>query len=361
VNKQATWARPGKESCATRGARSCPTVSPEQSRGCRHTASGAALVQVGIGVALLTAFATAVPAQGYPSKPIRIIVPLAAGGPTDVLARSISQRITDSWGQTVVIDNRPGANTNIGTLAVAKSPPDGYTLLMTVNNLTINPSVYQELPFDPLKDFSPISAFATSPLILVVHPSVTARSVKELIALVRRKPREMLFGSPGTGSAPHLAGELFNTLAGVKMVHVPYKGITTATTDLVSGQIALMLPGSPIALPLAKAGRLRALATTGARRTDAAPELPTIAEAALPGYEVSLWYGLLAPANTPQPLIERLHAEINRIIALPAIREQWAALGAEPVSSNPGQFAAFLKQDIVKWQKVIRESGIRLE
>ena len=305
--------------------------------------------------------AAAVAAQGYPSKPIRIIVPLAAGGPTDVLARSISQRITDSWGQTVVIDNRPGANTNIGTAAAAKSPPDGYTLLMTVNNLTINPSVYQALAFDPLKDFSPISLFATSPLILVVHPSVTARSVKELIALVKSKPQERLFGSPGTGSAPHLAGELFNKLAGVKMVHIPYKGITTAVTDLVSGQIALMFPGSPIALPLAKAGRLRALATTGARRTDAAPELLTVAEAALPGYEVSLWYGLLAPADTPQPLIERLHAEIARRVALPAIREQWAALGAEQVNTNPGQFAAFLKQDILKWQKLIRETAIRLD
>ncbi len=314
-----------------------------------------------IGVVLLTGFATDVPAQGYPGKPIRIIVPLAAGGPTDVLARSISQRITDNWGQPVVIDNRPGANTNIGTAAAAKSPPDGYTLLMTVNNLTINPSVYPALPFDPLKDFAPITLFATSPLILVVHPSVTARSVRELIALVKRKPREIFFGSPGNGSAPHLAGELFNTLAGVRMVHVPYKGITTAVTDLVSGQIALMFPGSPIALPLVKAGRLRALATTGARRTDAAPELPTIAEAALPGYEVSLWYGLLAPANTPPPLIERLHAEVARIVALPAIREQWAALGAEPASTNPGEFAAFLKQDIVKWQKVVRESGIKLD
>jgi tripartite-type tricarboxylate transporter receptor subunit TctC len=316
---------------------------------------------VGVGTALLTVSATDLAAQTYPGKPIRIIVPLAAGGPTDVLARSIGQRITDSWGQTVVIDNRPGANTNIGTAAVAKSPPDGYTLLMTVNNLTINPSVYQELQFDPLRDFSPISLFATSPLILVVHPSMTAGTVKEMIALARRKPREMLFGSPGIGSAPHLAGELFNTLAGVKMVHVAYKGITTAATDLVGGQIALMFPGSPIALPLARAGRLRALATTGMRRTDAAPELPTIAEAALPGYEISLWYGLLAPANSPQSIVERLHAEITRIIALPAIREQWAALGAEPGSTSPEQFAAFLKQDIMKWQKVIRESGVRLD
>jgi tripartite-type tricarboxylate transporter receptor subunit TctC len=299
--------------------------------------------------------------QTYPSKPVRVIVPLAAGGPTDVLARTISQNLGETWGQVMLIDNRPGANTNIGTAAVAKSPADGYTLLLTVNNLTINPSFYQNLPFDPLKDFSPISLFATSPLILVVHPSVAARSVKELIALAKARPGDLLFGSPGNGSAPHLAGELLNTLAGVKMVHVPYKGITGAVTDLIGGQLAVMFPGSPIALPQAKAGKLRALATTGAKRSPAVPDLPTIAEAALPKYEVSLWYGLLAPANTPQPIVQRLHAELTRIIALPTIRQQWAALGAEPVSTTPEQFAAFLKNDIVKWEKVIRDSGAKMD
>jgi tripartite-type tricarboxylate transporter receptor subunit TctC len=232
---------------------------------------------------------------------------------------------------------------------------------MTVNNLTINPSFYQNLPFDPLKDFLPITLFATSPLILVVHPSVTAKSVKELIALAKARPGDLLFGSPGNGSSPHLAGEMFNTLAGVKLTHVPYKGITGAVTDLIGGQLALMFPGSPIALPQAKAGKLRALATTGAKRTPAAPELPTIAEAALPGYEVSLWYGFLAPANTPQPIVQRLHSEVARIISLPAIRDQWAALGAEPMNTTPEQFAAFLKSDIVKWQKVVRDSGARMD
>jgi tripartite-type tricarboxylate transporter receptor subunit TctC len=299
--------------------------------------------------------------QTYPSKPVRVIVPLAAGGPTDVLARTISQNLGEAWGQVMLIDNRPGANTNIGTAAVAKSPADGYTLLLTVNNLTINPSFYQNLPFDPLKDFSPISLFATSPLILVVHPSVAARSVKELIALAKARPGDLLFGSPGNGSAPHLAGELLNTLAGVKMVHVPYKGITGAVSDLIGGQLAVMFPGSPIALPQAKAGKLRALATTGSKRSPAVPDLPTIAEAALPKYEVSLWYGLLAPANTPQPIVQRLHAELTRIIALPTIRQQWAALGAEPVSTTPEQFAAFLKNDVVKWEKVIRDSGAKMD
>ena len=300
-------------------------------------------------------------AQPYPNKPIRIIVPLAAGGPTDVLARSIAQNLTETWGQAVVVDNRAGANTNIGTAAVAKSPADGYTLLLTVNNLTINPSMYQNLPFDSLKDFAPISLFATSPLVLTVNPGVQAKTVKELIALAKARPGDLRFGSPGNGSPPHLAGEMFNTLAGVKLVHVPYKGITTAVTDLIGGQIEVMFPGSPIALPNAKAGKLRALATTGAKRTFAAPELPTVAEAALPNFEMSLWYGLLAPANTPPAIIQQLQGEIARIVALPAVSQQWAALGVEPVSTTPEQFAAYLKDDIAKWQKILRDSGAKMD
>ena len=300
-------------------------------------------------------------AQPYPNKPIRIIVPLAAGGPTDVLARSIAQNLTETWGQAVVVDNRAGANTNIGTAAVAKSPADGYTLLLTVNNLTINPSMYQNLPFDSLKDFAPISLFATSPLVLTVNPGVQAKTVKELIALAKARPGDLRFGSPGNGSPPHLAGEMFNTLAGVKLVHVPYKGITTAVTDLIGGQIEVMFPGSPIALPNAKAGKLRALATTGAKRTTAAPELPTVAEAALPNFEMSLWYGLLAPANTPPAIIQQLQGEIARIVALPAVSQQWAALGVEPVSTTPEQFAAYLKDDIAKWQKILRDSGAKMD
>jgi len=301
------------------------------------------------------------PAQAYPAKPVRIIVPLAAGGPTDVLARTLANNLTETLGQTFIVDNRAGANTNIGTVAVAKSPADGYTLLLTVNNLTINPSLYQNLGFDPLKDFAPISLFATSPLVLVVHPAVAAKSVKELIALAKAHPGELHFGSPGNGSPPHLAGEMLNTLAGIKLVHVPYKGITTAVTDLIGGQLELMFPGSPIALPNAKAGKLRALATTGAKRTAAAPELPTIAESGLPNYEVSLWYGLLAPANTPPAIVQRLHGEVARIMALPAVSQQWSALGAEPMSTTPEQFTAYLKDDLVKWQKVLRDSGAKMD
>jgi tripartite-type tricarboxylate transporter receptor subunit TctC len=301
------------------------------------------------------------PAQTYPIKPVRIVVPLAAGGPTDVLARSIAQNLGESLAQSFLVDNRAGANTIIGTDAVAKAPADGYTLLLTVNNLTINPSVHPNLPFDSLKDFAPISLFATSPLVLVVHPGVAARSVKELVALAKSRPGDLHFGSPGNGSPPHLAGELFNTLAGVKLVHVPYKGITTAVTDLIGGQLEIMFPGSPIALPHARTGKLRALATTGAKRTAAAPELPTVAEAGLASYEMSLWYGLLAPANTPPAIIQRLHAELSRIIALPAVSQQWAALGAEPMSTTPEQFAVYMKSDIVKWQKVLRDSGAKMD
>ena len=300
-------------------------------------------------------------AQTYSDKPIRIIVPLAAGGPTDVLARSIAQHLSENWGQAVVVDNRPGANTNIGTAAVAKAHADGYTLLLTVNNLTINPSLYQDIPFDSLKDFAPISLFATSPLVLVVNPNVPANSVQELIALARAQPGKLHFGSPGNGSPPHLAGAMFNTLAGVQMAHVPYKGITAAVTDLIGGQIEVMFPGSPIALAHAKAGKLRALASTGATRTAAAPELPTVAESGLPGFEVSLWYGLLAPADTPPAIVGKLHDEVARIVALPAIVKQWAALGAEPVKTTPEEFAAYLKRDIAKWRKVIRDSGAKID
>lgn len=303
----------------------------------------------------------ALSAQTYPTKSIKIVVPLAAGGPTDTLARTISEKLAETWGQAVVIDNRPGANTNIGTEAVARAPADGYTLLLTVNNLTINPSVYSNLPFDPIKDFAPVSLIATSPLILVVNPALPVNSVRELIAFAKANPGKVLYGSPGNGSPPHLAGELFNTLGGVKLVHVPYKGITQAFTDLVGNHISLMFPGSPIALPQVRAGKIRALATTGQTRTAAAPDLPTMSEAGLPGCEVSLWYGILAPAGTSPATINQLQAEIVKIVGLPEVRERWAALGAEPVQTTPAEFAKFLRNDLTKWQSVVRESGAKNE
>ena len=264
------------------------------------------LVFAGVALALLASPAVA---QTFPSKSIRIVVPLAAGGPGDVLARAVGQKLAENVGQPVVIDNRPGANTNIGNEAVAKSPPDGYTLLATASTLTINPSLYANLPYDAVKSFAPLTLIATTPLVLVVHPSLPVKSVQELAALAKSKPGQLHYGSAGSGSVLHLAGEMFNTMARVKLVHVPYKGVTNAFSDLLGGQISLMFPGAPIALPQARAGKLRALATTGDKRAPAAPELPTVAEMGFPGYEVSVWYGLLAPAGTPAATINRLHSD----------------------------------------------------
>ena len=300
-------------------------------------------------------------AQTFPSKPIRIVVPLAAGGPGDVLARSVAQKLTENVGQQVVVDNRPGANTNIGNEAVAKSAPDGYTLLATASTLTINPALYTNLTYDAVKSFAPVTLIAWTPLVLVVHPSLPVKSVPELAALAKAKPGQIYYGSAGSGSVLHLAGEMFNTMARVKLVHVPYKGVTNAFSDLLGGQISLMFPGAPIALPQARAGKLRALATTGEKRAPAAPELPTVAEMGFPGYEVSVWYGMLAPAGTPQATIGRLHTEIVKVVQLPEIAERWAALGAVPLTNTPEQFAAFLKNDLSKWAKVVRDSGAKVD
>ena len=319
------------------------------------------VLRITIGLVALTGVVRPVNAQSYPSKAIRVVVPLAAGGPGDVLARAVGQKLGDSLGQPVVIDNRPGANTNIGNEAVAKAPPDGYTLLLTASTLTINPSLYNNLGYDPIKSFAPITLVGSTPLVLVVHPSLPVKSVPELIALAKARPAQILYGSAGSGSTLHLAGEMFNTLAHVKLVHVPYKGVTNAFSDLLGGQISLMFPGAPIALPQARAGKLRALASTGDKRTPTAPELPTIAEAGLPGYEVSVWYGVLAPAATPAAVINRLHDELVRIIQLPDIRERWAALGADPLHNTPEQYTAFLKADLLKWTKVVRDSGAKVD
>ena len=300
-------------------------------------------------------------AQTYPAKTIRVIVPLAAGGPGDVLTRAMGQKLAEQTGQAVVIDNRPGANTNVGTEFVAKAPADGYTLLSTANPLTTNPSLYPALPYDPIRDFAPVTPIGLTPLLLVVHPSLPVKSVQDLIALAKAKPAQLNYGSAGNGSALHLAGEMFNSVARVKLVHVPYKGVTNAFSDLLGGQISIMFPGAPIALPQVKAGKLRALGTTGARRIAAAPELPAIAESALPAYEVSVWYGVLAPAGTAAPVISRLHGEISRIVQLQDIKDRWATLGAEPVHNTPEQFASFLKADVGKWARVVREAGVKID
>ena len=316
------------------------------------------LVSLAVSLALTASLASA---QNFPAKPIRIVVPLAAGGPGDVLTRAVAQKLTDNLGQQVVIDNRPGANSNIGNEAVAKSAPDGYTLLSTASTMTINPALYANLPYDAVKSFTPVSLIAWTPLVLVVHPSLPVKSVPELVALAKARPGQIYYGSAGSGSVLHLAGEMLNTMARIKLVHVPYKGVTNAFSDLLGGQISLMFPGAPIALPQARAGKLRALATTGEKRAPAAPELPTVAETGFPGYEVSVWYGLLAPAGTPAATVNRLNAEIVKVVQLPEIAERWAALGAEPLTNTPEQFAVFIKNDLAKWAKVVRESGAKVD
>lgn len=323
----------------------------------------AALAGIGLAYVSDPAAQTAAtgPAQAYPAKPIRIIVPLAAGGPGDVLARAVAQKLSEQVAQPVVIDNRPGANTNVGTEFVAKSAADGYTLLATAIPFTTNPALYPSLPYDPIRDFAPISLIGITPLILVVHPSLPVKNVKDLIALAKSQPGQLHYGSAGNGSALHLAGEMMNTLAGIKLVHVPYKGVTGAFSDLLGGQIPIMFPGAPIALPQVTAGKLRALGTSGIRRTPAAPDVPPMHEAGLPGYEVSVWYGMLAPAGTPATTVMRLNNEIARIMQLADIKARWAVLGAEALHNTPTEFAAFLKADVVKWAKVVKASGAKID
>ena len=306
--------------------------------------------------------ARAVIAQDYyPSKPIRLVVPFGAGGTTDVLARAIGQRLTEAWGQPVVVENRPGAGGNIGTESVAKSAADGYTMLLISVGFASNPALYSKLPFDPIKDFAPVTLVATTQNVLIVHPSVPARSARELIQLAKSRPGQLNFGSSGTGTSQHLAGELFKSMAGVQMQHVPYRGSAPALTALIGGEVSLMFNNLLTALPHVKAGRLRALAVTSAERSPAAPEIPTMAESGLPGYDVSTWYGLLVPAGTPKEIVARLNAEVVRILNLPELKERLRSQGADVIPSTPDQFAAHIRQEMVKWAQVVRQSGARAD
>ena len=301
-------------------------------------------------------------AQPYPAKPIRLVAPFPPGGPADILSRIIGQHLAESWGQQVVVDNRAGAGGNIGSDIVAKSPPDGYTLLLGfVGTHAINASLYSSMPYDNIKDFEPVSRVAMVTIILVLHPSVPANSVKDLIALARSRPGELTFGSPGNGTPQHLAGELFNTMGKVKMLHIPYKGAVPALNDLLGGRVSLIFSSMPPALPHIKTGRLKALAVTSGQRSPAVPDVPTIAESGLPGYEVINWYGVLAPAGTPRDIVAKLNGEIRRILSLPDVKERLAAQGAETITSTPQEFGAYIKSETEKWAKVVRFSGARID
>jgi tripartite-type tricarboxylate transporter receptor subunit TctC len=296
----------------------------------------------------------------YPSRPIRMILPVAPGGGTDALARLIGQGLFERWGRQVVVENRTGAGTIIASEMVAKAKPDGYTLLMTTSTHSINPAVYRKMPYDTLRDFAPITQAVSLPSLIVVHPSV-AKSVKELIALARARPGEILFASAGRGSNPHLAMELFASMAQIRMIHVPYKSGPPALIDVIASHVAIMASGMSSSLPQVRAGKLRALGVTSARRAAAAPDIPAIAEAGLPGYESMQWYGILAPAGTPREIIAMLHKETVAILRAPDAMERLVSDGTEVVASTPEEFAAFIKAEAAKWAKVVKAAGIQPE
>ncbi len=296
-------------------------------------------------------------AQNYPTKPVRIVVPFAAGGPADIYARFLGQRLQESMGQSFVIENRPGAGSIIGTDLVAKSVADGYTLLLMSNTHTINESLIAKKPFVLMKDFVPVAPINYSDLILVVHPSLPAKSVKELVALAKSKPKGLNYASSGNGTPYHLAGEYFKSLIGADIIHVPHKGSSEARTSVMSGQVEIMFDAITTMAPLAKASRVRALASTGLKRSAVMPDLPTVAEAGVPSYEATIWLGVMAPANTPRAILERLNGEITKITSRPDVRKTWNEQGAEPLNMNIAAFEQYLNVDIAKWAKVVKASG----
>jgi tripartite-type tricarboxylate transporter receptor subunit TctC len=300
-------------------------------------------------------------AAGYPLRPIRLVVPSSPGGGTDIVGRLLAQKLGEVLGQPLVVDNRPGAGTLIGTEFVAKSAPDGYTLLMGLSTLAIDPSIYAKLPYDALKDFAAISLAASVPNVLSVHPSVPATTVPELIALASARQGRLTCGSAGLGTNPHLAAELFRTMAGVEWVHVPYKGSGPAVIGLLAGQVDLMFATLPSVIQHVRAGKLRALGVSTAARAPALPDVPTIAEAGLPGYEAIQWYGVLAPTGTPRAIIDRLSRDIGRALQAPEMRERLAVEGATPIGSSPDEFAAYLRRETEKWAEVIKTTGLKPE
>jgi tripartite-type tricarboxylate transporter receptor subunit TctC len=316
-------------------------------------AAAAALLALGAGGAL---------AQNYPTKPIRLVVPFPPGGTTDILAREAGARLSISLGQPVVIDNRPGAGGNIGADLVAKSAPDGYTLLMgTVGTHAINPSLYSKMPYDHVKDFTPVILVAGVPNVLEVTPSLPVNSVADLIKLAKDKPGQLNFASSGSGTSIHLSGELFKAMAGVDMTHVPYKGSAPALTDLIGGQVQLMFDNLPSSLAQIRAGKLRAVAVTSAQRAPALPNVPTIAESGLPGFEASSWFGILAPAGTPPAIVARINADVNQWLATADAKDKLLAQGAVAAGGTPGDFAAHIRAETEKWAKVVKISGAKVD
>jgi tripartite-type tricarboxylate transporter receptor subunit TctC len=300
-------------------------------------------------------------AQAAAGRPMRIVVAFPAGGPTDLLARVVAQKATEGLAQPVIVENRAGAGGNVGVEAVAKSPADGHTVLLATISFVINPSLYKRTGYDAVKDFAPITLLSSTPYVMLVHPSVPARSVKELIGMAKAKPGALNYASSGNGTAAHLAGELFKSAAQVDITHIPYKGAAPALTDLLAGQVSLLFNNPLTALPHVKTGKARALAVTSAKRLSAVPDLVTLAEAGVRGVEVGSWSAMLAPGGTPQAQVSRLHNEFMRVLNLPDVRNRLVAEGAEPIGAGPDELAAFIKSELAKWAKVVAQSGARLD
>ncbi|QYY25034.1 tripartite tricarboxylate transporter substrate binding protein [Diaphorobacter sp. MNS-0] len=322
----------------------------------RHTTRRTLLAS--LAVAAAGALPLGALAQNFPTKPITIIVPFSAGGTTDILARIVGQGLTTELGQSVVVDNKPGAGGNIGGSLAAKAAADGYTLFMgTVGTHAINQSLYKKMPFDPVKDFAPLSRVATVPNLLVAHPSQPFKTVKEMIAYAKANPGKITFGSPGSGASPHVSGELFKSMTGTDLLHIPYKGSAPAMTDLLGGQTSVMFDNMPSAIQHVRSGKLRPIAVTTAKRSPELPDVPTIAEAGVPGYEATSWFGMFAPAGTPKPVLDKLHAALIKVLNQADVKKKIAEQGGDVVAETPAQFAAFIKAESVKWGKVVKESG----
>jgi tripartite-type tricarboxylate transporter receptor subunit TctC len=312
-------------------------------------------------VAIASALSPASAQSPFPSKPVRIISPFPPGGGNDTLCRIVAQKLTDELKQQVIVENRAGANGIVGTEVAARAAPDGYTIVLIPSGHAVNATLYRKLPFDSIRDFTPITLLGSSPLVLAVHPSLPAKNVKDLVALAKARPGQLTYGSAGVGASGHLGGALFESLAGVKMLHIPYKGMAGAITDLMSGQVTLTFGTTASVIPHVRAGRLRAFATTGAHRSPALPELPTVAEAGVPGYEAGLWYGFVGPARLPPEVVRRLNAAIVAVIGHPDVRARLASQGVDPQSTTPEAFARLLASDVERWAQVIRRAGIQPE
>jgi len=313
-------------------------------------------------VIALFAWSSQLFAQAYPGKPVRIIVPYSAGGGTDIVARAVGQKLSEAWGQSVIVDNRAGASGMIGAEAVAKAPADGYTLLMaTPPEVAVNHHLYSKISYRPERDFAPITLIAVTPLVIAVHPGVPARNIQELVALAKAKPGTLAYATPGTGSTQHLTGEMLMAAAGIQLVPIPYKGAGQSIPDVIGGQVPVGIYGLLTISQQAKAGRLRVLAVTALKRSSTAPDLPTLAESGFPGFDTSLWFGLLAPAGTSKDVIGRVHAEALRVLKLPDVVERIASQGADIVGNTPAEFAAFIAAESAKYAGIIRQAGVKLD